>query len=52
MKMSSRRAGLERGSVAQHRPHDVDPPRRQRDQRLGVPLALSPLTIVEGPRLR
>jgi hypothetical protein len=52
MKMSSRRSGLECGSVAQHRPHHVDPPTRQRDEGLGVPLALCPLSIVEGSGLR
>jgi hypothetical protein len=40
MKMSCCRAGLERGSVTQHRPHHVDPPTRQRDESLSVPLAL------------
>jgi hypothetical protein len=49
MKMSSRRAGLERGSVTQHRPHDVDPPTRQRDESLSVPFALGPFAIVEDP---
>src|SRR3712207_6557734 len=43
MKMSSRRTGLKRGSVTQHRPKDIDPPTRQRDQSLSVPLALSSL---------
>src|SRR4051794_39408333 len=52
IKMSSRRAGLERGSVAQHGPQDVDPPTRQRDQGLGVSLALCPLSIIEGSGLR
>jgi hypothetical protein len=51
-KMSSRRSGLERGSVTQHRPEDVDPPTRQGDESLSVPLALCPLAIVEGPGLR
>ena len=50
--MSSGRVGLKRGSITQHRPQDVDPPARQRDQSLGVPLALSPLAIVEGSGLR
>jgi hypothetical protein len=36
MKMSSCRWGLEGGPVAQHRPQDVDPPSRQRDQGLWV----------------
>src|SRR5215211_398657 len=52
MKMSSRRAGLEGGSVAQHRPQHVDPPTSEGDHCLGVPLALSPLTVVESPGLR
>jgi hypothetical protein len=52
MKMSSRRAVLKRGSVAQHRPHHIDPPTRQGDESLSVPLALGPLAIVESPRLR
>ena len=52
MKMSSCGSGLEGSSVAQHRPHDVDPPTRQGDQSLGVPLALSSLAVVEGPGLR
>jgi hypothetical protein len=51
MKMSSRRALLELGSVTQHRPHDVDPPTRQGDEGLRVSVALGPLAIVEGPRL-
>jgi hypothetical protein len=52
IKMSSRRAALKRGSVAQHRPQNVDPPTRQRDESLSVSLALSPLAIVEDPRFR
>ena len=52
MKMSSRRSGLECGSIKQHRPHDVYPPTRQRDERLGVPLALGSLSVIEGPGLR
>ena len=53
MKMSSpAEEGLEGGSVAQHRPQDVDPPSRQRDQGLGVPLALTSLAVVEGPGVR
>src|SRR5919112_3486683 len=52
MKMSSRRALLELGSVTQHRPHNVDPPTRQGDEGLRVPLALRPLAIVESPGLR
>jgi hypothetical protein len=52
MKMSSRRAALKGGSVTQHRPQHVDPPTRQSDESLGVPLALSPLAIVESPGLR
>ena len=52
MKMSSRRALLELGSVTQHRPDNVDPPTRQGDDGLRVPLALGPLAIVEGPRVR
>src|SRR5215218_7141634 len=52
MKMSSCRWGLEGGPVAQHRPQDVDPPSRQRDQGLGVLLALTSLAVVEGPRVR
>src|SRR5215212_3475999 len=52
MKMSSCRAVLKRGSVAQHRPHHIDPPTRQGDESLSVPLALGPLAIVESPRLR
>jgi hypothetical protein len=50
--MSSRRAGLKRGSVTQHRPHNIDPPASERDQSLGVPFAFGPLAIVEGPGLR
>jgi hypothetical protein len=42
MKMSSRRALLELGSVAQHRPYDVDPPTRQGDEGLRVSLVLGP----------
>jgi hypothetical protein len=49
MKMSSRGAVLKGGSITQHRPHDVDPPTRQSDEGLGVPLALGPLALVEGP---
>jgi hypothetical protein len=52
MKMSSRRAALEGGSVTQHRPQHIDPPTRQGDQGLGVPLAFGSLAVVEGPRLR
>jgi hypothetical protein len=52
MKMSSCRAALKRSSVTQHRPYDVDPPTRQGDESLSVPLALGPLAIVEGPGLR
>src|SRR3712207_9480220 len=52
MKMSSRRAGLEGGSVTQHRPYDVDPPACQGDQGLGMPLAFGSLALVEGPGLR
>jgi len=48
MGMSSRRAGLERSSVSQHRPKDVAPPPRQGDQGLCVPLALGPLAPVVG----
>jgi hypothetical protein len=51
MKMSRRRPSLEGGPVAQHRPHDVDPPAGEGDQCLSVLLALSPLAIVEGPGL-
>ena len=51
MKMSSRRALLERGSVAQYRPHDVDPPTHQGDENLRVSLDLGSLAVVEGPRL-
>jgi hypothetical protein len=36
MKMSSRRAGLEGGSVTQHRPQYVDPPTRQSDESLSI----------------
>ena len=49
MKMSSCRRDLEGGLVAQHRPHYVDPPTSQRDEGLGVLLALPPLAVVEGP---
>ena len=52
MNMSSRRAALERGSVAQHRPQDVDSPASERNQSLGVPLAYAPLAVVEGSGLR
>ncbi len=38
MKMSSRRAGLKHGSVAQHRPQNVDPPAGERDWGSGMPL--------------
>jgi hypothetical protein len=51
MKMSSCRTGLEGASVAQHRPDNIDPPTRQSDESLGVPLALGPLAIVEGSGL-
>src|SRR5918993_5448982 len=50
--MSSRRPGLERGSVTQHRPHYLDPATRQRDESLSVPLTLRPLALVERPGLR
>src|SRR5215207_6549371 len=52
MKMSSRRAALERSFVTQHRPQDVDPPSSQRDQSLSVPLTFSSLALVEGSGLR
>jgi hypothetical protein len=52
MKMSSCRPGLEGGPVAQHRPQHVDPPASESDEGLGVPLALGPLALVEGPGLR
>ena len=52
MKRSSRRAALERGSVAQHRPQDVDSPASERNQSLGVPLAFAPLAVVEGSGFR
>src|SRR5215218_9405492 len=52
MKMSSCRWGLEGGPVAQHRPQDVDPASRPRDQGLGVLLALTALAVVEGSRVR
>jgi hypothetical protein len=48
MKMSSRRAALKGGPVTQHCPQNIDPPTRQRDESLGVPLALGPLAIIEG----
>jgi hypothetical protein len=50
MKMSSRRALLERGSVAQYRPHDVDPPTHQGDEDLRVSLALMGPRSVRRPR--
>jgi hypothetical protein len=49
--MSSRRPGLERGSLTQHRPHYVDPATRQRDEGLSVPLTLRPLALLERPGL-
>src|SRR3712207_3876928 len=52
MKMSSRRASLERSSVTQHRPQHVHPPSSQRDQSLSVPLTFSSLALVEGSGLR
>jgi hypothetical protein len=52
MKMSSRRAGLEGGSVTQHRPQYVDPPTRQSDESLSMPLAFGSLAVVEDPGLR
>lgn len=51
MKMSSRRSGLKRGSVAEHRPEDVDSSARRGDHGLGMPLTLGPLAVVEGPGL-
>src|SRR5215210_2691576 len=53
MKMSSpERRRLKSRSVAQHRPQDVDPSSGERDEGLGVPLALGPLAVVEGPGVR
>ena len=52
MKMSSLERRFEGSTVTQHRPQDVDPPSRQRDQSLGVLLALSSLALVEGPGVR
>jgi hypothetical protein len=49
MKMSSCRATLDGGSVTQHRPQYVDPPARQGDQSLSVPLAFSSLAIRRRP---
>src|SRR5215207_1134593 len=51
MKMSSRRWSIERGPIAHHRPQYVDPPARQGNESLSVPLAFSPFAIVEGPGL-
>jgi hypothetical protein len=51
MKMSSCRLCLKGSPVAQHRPKNVDPPTRKRNQSLGVSLALSPLAVVEGSGL-
>ena len=51
MKMSSRRAALERGSITQHCPQYIDPPPRQSDEGLCVPLAFGSLAIVEGSGL-
>jgi hypothetical protein len=51
MKMSSCRATLEGGSVTQHRPQYVDPPARQSDEGLSVPLAFGPLALVEDSGL-
>src|SRR5215211_5659215 len=53
MKMSSpERRRFKSRSVAQHRPQDVDPSSGECDEGLGVPLALLPLALVEGPRVR
>jgi hypothetical protein len=52
MKMSSSRLGLKGSPVTQHRPQYVDPPTCQSDECLSVPLALSPLALVEGSRVR
>jgi hypothetical protein len=52
MKMSSRRAGFEGGSITEHRPDYVHPPTGERDECLNVPLALGPLSVVESPGLR
>src|SRR5215211_5596115 len=50
MKMSSpERRRFEGRPIAQHGPQDVDPPSSQRDESLGVPLALPSLAVVEGP---
>ena len=43
MKMSRCRAALKRGFVTQHRPKYIDPPTRQGNQGLGVPLAFGSL---------
>jgi len=53
MKMSSpERRRFEGCSVAQHRPQDIDPPAGEGDERLGMPLTLPSLAVVEGPGLR
>src|SRR5215207_1315897 len=52
MKMSSCGSGLEGGLVTQHRPQDVNPATGQRDQGLGVLLALPSLAVVEGSGVR
>jgi hypothetical protein len=49
MKMSSpERRRFEGRPIAEHGPQDVDPPSSQRDESLGVPLALPSLAVVEG----
>src|SRR5215212_842767 len=52
MKMSRDRTALEGGSITQHRPQNIDPPTRQRDESLSVPLAFSSLALVEDSGLR
>jgi hypothetical protein len=52
MKMSSCRVALERGSIVQHRPQDVDSPASERNQSLSVSRAFAPLVVVEGSGLR
>src|SRR5829696_3647688 len=52
IKMSTCRRCLERRTVAQHCPKDVDPPPSERDQSLGMLLALTPFAVVEGSGFR
>lgn len=52
MTLSSRDGRFEHRLVAQHRPQDIDSSPGEGDHGLMMSLALAPLAVVEGSRLR